>query len=141
MAMLLAMSTASGQDVDGFAELRLQACAGVDADVPLTMVERFRPTFSAPMGERVFHPAPSRPASARAGTPSTRLWIWSKEDLSPALLDLLGDTEDDNDLLHISGASDYLSVDRIRGPSPRKDRAPTIVVTVPRFRGAWSTAR
>lgn len=50
--LLLASVAAFAQEVDGFAEVRVQAYAGVDADLPLLVVERLRPSFSAPLGDR-----------------------------------------------------------------------------------------
>ncbi len=113
LALMLGMP-AMAQEVDGFAEVRAQAYAGVDADIPLFFVERFRPTFEAPIGERAV-----LTTTIEAGI--SQGWRTSKaftnliedEGLSPALADALGGTSYDNEALAISRASDYLSVDRL----------------------------
>ena len=52
MILLLAITAAHGQEVQGFAEVRANWSVGVDG-FPLQFVERFRPTFDAPLSDRV----------------------------------------------------------------------------------------
>lgn len=114
MTVLFLALLASAQEVDGFAELRLTAYAGVDAEVPLLMVERVRPTFTAPIAERVFF---STTIEAGLGQGWTMQRGFSNlvdaHDLSPVVADALGGSEHDNELLGVSVASDYLAVDRL----------------------------
>ena len=49
---LLLLALASGQEVQGFAELRASAVVGAEG-TPVQVVERFRPSFEAPLSERV----------------------------------------------------------------------------------------
>ena len=112
--LLLTGSLALGQEVDGFAEVRLQGYAGVDSDIPLFAVERFRPTFSAPLSERVVLATTIEVGLGQGwSTTSAFADLAEREDLDPAVLDALGALEHDNDLFRISAADDYLAVDRL----------------------------
>ncbi|MFT4623691.1 MAG: hypothetical protein ACI8PZ_002347 [Myxococcota bacterium] len=112
--LLLACTLALAQDVDGFAEVRLQAYAGVDGAVPLFAVERFRPSFSAPLGERIML-ATTIEAGLGQGwtTQSAFADLAQRESLDPVVLDALAATDESNDLFRISQANDYLAVDRL----------------------------
>ena len=52
IAVLLMLSAANAQEVDGFTELRAQAMVGVDSPFPVTFVERFRPRVRMKLHER-----------------------------------------------------------------------------------------
>ncbi len=111
--LLLMLSLAMAQDVDGFTEVRLQGYAGVAADVPLYAVERVRPSFSAPLAERVMFATTIEAGLGQGWTAQGAFEeLVATEGLSPVLLTSLGDTPD-NELLGISAVHDYLSVDRL----------------------------
>ena len=114
--LLLLAATALAQDaeVSGFVEGRLQVYTGVEADVPVLAVERFRPTFTAPLAERL-------QLSATIETNLSQGWranqaivdLGASHDLDPTLLDQLSAGAKDNEVLAVSDDPDYLSVDRL----------------------------
>ena len=113
MALLLALS-ALAQDVDGFAEVRAQGYIGVDGDIPVFMVERVRPTFTAPLGERVELSTTIEAGVSQGWRAQTAFAdLAEREQLSPLVTEALGQAEHTNELLAVSAASDYLSVDRL----------------------------
>lgn len=113
-ALLLAAAAAQAQGVEGFAELRLQGYIGVDGDVPLLVVERLRPSFSAPLTDRIGLFTTVEAGMGQGWTPSGALSdLVEQEGLSAALLAAVPSAEQDNAWLGVSGADDYLSVDRL----------------------------
>ena len=113
IAVLLA-GLAMAQEVDGFVELRLQGYTGVDAAVPLFAVERFRPSFSAPLSDRVVL-ATTIEAGLGQGWSAQSAFaaLAEREKVSPVVLEALGASEDGNTVFGIASASDYLAVDRL----------------------------
>ena len=86
-ALLLAAAAAQAQGVEGFAELRLQGYIGVDGDVPLLVVERLRPSFSAPLTDRIGLFTTVEAGMGQGWTPSGALSdLVEQEGLSAALL-------------------------------------------------------
>ncbi len=114
IALLLALvGTASGQEVDGFAEVRLQASAGVEADLPLFAVERFRPSFRAPLGDRVWLSTTIEAGISQGWQPLDSFSdLARKRGVSSVITDQLAQ-DYDNDLFRVSRAGDYLAVDRL----------------------------
>lgn len=113
IALLLALAAAA-QEVDGFVEARAQAQAGVDG-FPATFVERVRPSFSAPIGDRVALSTTVELIFVEGRNTEDELQrILTESDLGP-YLELAGVTwpEDDNKAFHISDVADYLSVERL----------------------------
>lgn len=113
--MMLWLSVALAQEFGGFAEVRAQGYVGVDSDVPILLVERLRPTFTAPLGERV-----KLTATIEAGL--SQGWrvndafttLIEDQGLSPDLATAIGGGRAyENKAFSISDASDYLAVDRL----------------------------
>lgn len=104
------VAAALAQDVDGFVEARVQGYAGVDAAVPLFVVERFRPTFSAPLAERIVLSTTIELGLGQGWTTQGALSdVVDAYDLDPTL----AAPPSTNELLRISRASNYLAVDRL----------------------------
>ena len=90
MILALLSGLVFAQDVDGFVELRLQGYAGVDADVPLLAVERFRPTFEAPLSDRVVLSTTIEAGLSQGWTAQGAvLDIAEREDVSPVFIEAL----------------------------------------------------
>jgi hypothetical protein len=114
MSLLLWVAVAHAGEVDGFAELRVQAYAGVDADVPLFVVERLRPTFSGELSDRVVLTTTIEAGLGQGWTVQRGMEnLIDQEGLSPLILDALGVEETENDALRVSADEDYLAVDRL----------------------------
>ncbi len=105
---------ARAQAVEGFAELRVTGMTGLDAELPLTGVERFRPSFAAPLADRLVLNATIE-AGLSQGYRNTDAFaeLIADRDLHPSLLLALGEDPAANNLLAVSTAGDYLSVDRL----------------------------
>ena len=104
----------SAAEVDGFAELRAQYSAGV-AGTPVFFIERVRPTLDAELGERLAMSVTVEAALTQGRRTQAELQRTLEEsDLGP-LLDQAQCTwpTEDNELLGVSAASDYLWVDRL----------------------------
>lgn len=112
IALLLAL--ASGQEVQGFAELRATAAIGADGQ-PFQLIERFRPTFEASLSERVLLSTTIEMGLSQ-GRDNTDVFEQAlrDSDLGP-LLDAANCEWPDNanTLFRIDRASDYLAVDRL----------------------------
>lgn len=112
--LLTLLATAFAADTSGFVEVRAQAYTGVDG-LPLTFVERARPTFEADLHDRVVLSSTIELGMAQG---------WNSTDALEDLLDDEGLTdlvtaagvtfpEHENELLGIDSVHDYLSVDRL----------------------------
>jgi len=113
-SFVLWLTTAHAADVEGFAELRAQYSTGVDG-TPYVFVERFRPTFDADLGDRLALSVTVEAALNQGRRTQEELQRTLEEsDLGP-LLDAAECTwpTEDNELLGISEADDYLWVDRL----------------------------
>jgi hypothetical protein len=113
LAVVLGAPVQAGE-VDGFAELRAQYSAGVDG-TPVFFIERFRPTFDADLGERLALSVTVEASLTQGRRTQTELQRTLEEsDLGP-LLDQAECTwpTEDNELLGISEAHDYVWVDRL----------------------------
>jgi hypothetical protein len=112
IALVLAM--AAGQEVQGFAELRATAAIGADGPL-LQVIERFRPTFEAPLGDRFFLSTTVEMGFVQ-GRNNTDIFesTLRNSDLGP-LLDAANCEWPDNanNVFRIDRASDYLAVDRL----------------------------
>lgn len=106
-------AVAFGQEVEGFTELRLTAYTGVQAEVPLFVVERFRPTFTAPFGER-FSLSTTIEAGLSQGwrTNDALIDLAADAGVDPAITSAFGQAHA-NEVLSISNAGNYLAVDRL----------------------------
>lgn len=107
--LLAAVAFAAEPRLDGFVEVRGQGYLGVDG-VPAQLVERLRPEFAAPVGERLALSATVEAAFAQGRS--------TPEELDRVLDDAgLGGAYAapawDNDALRVSAAGDYLSVERL----------------------------
>lgn len=112
-ALLLA-STAAAQEGQGFAELRASWAAGASGK-PVQLVERVRPTFSTALGERIKLVA-TLEASLAQGRNATDELKRALDDagFSPLLAQAgCSWPAPANSVLHITGASSYLAVDRL----------------------------
>lgn len=111
---MLLLASALAQDLGGFAEVRVQGYAGVDADVPLFVVERVRPTFTAPLGKRVVLTTTIEAGISQGWRVNQAfLKLIEDEQLSPSLADALGGRTYENEAFAVSNAADYLAVDRL----------------------------
>ena len=101
------------QDVEGFAEIRIQNYLGINSDLPFFIVERTRPTFSGYLNKNILINATVE-AGLGQGWSSQNAFadIVERENLNPEILHLINYTYHENDTLHISSAHDYLSLDR-----------------------------
>jgi len=105
---------ALAQEAEGFVELRAHASLGVDG-VPVQVVERVRPTLSAELSDRVVLSTTVELGLSQGRTMQAELQRTLEDsDLGP-LMDAMGCTwpVEDNELLGISRAGDYLSVERL----------------------------
>lgn len=112
IALLLAM--AGAQEVQGFAELRATAAIGADGP-PFQLVERFRPTFEAPLSERVFLSTTVEMGFIQ-GRDNTDVFesALRESDFGPLLEAANCEWPDNaNNVFRIDRASDYLAVDRL----------------------------
>ena len=101
------------QDVEGFAELRLQGYLGVDSDVPLFAVQRTRPSFSSRLNDNLVLNATIEAGFGQGWTTQDAFVdLVDTQNLNPGILAFLPDNEYDNDTLNVSSMQDYLSVDR-----------------------------
>ncbi|MCK6526927.1 hypothetical protein L6R50_04990 [Myxococcota bacterium] len=109
-----APGAAGAQEARGFAEVRASFFIGADGTV-WQLVERARPTFEAPIGDRVRLVATVEAGLAQGRDTGEEVQAALEgSDLGP-LLDLAGCewTEPRNRLLRIDDADDYLDVDRL----------------------------
>ena len=103
------LGLARAQAVEGFAELLVTGMTGLDADVPLTVVERFRPSFAAPLSDRLVLNATIE-AGLSQGYRNTDAFadLIAYRDPHPSLLLALAEDPAANQLLAVSTAGDYL---------------------------------
>jgi hypothetical protein len=113
IASLLA-PLALGQTVDGFVELRAQVNTGVDG-FPALFVQRFRPELQAPLAERLMLVSTVELGLAQGRNLQDELQRTLQDSDFGPLLEAAGCTwpQEENEVLHISSASDYLSVERL----------------------------
>lgn len=112
-ALLLAL-LAPAQNVEGFVEGRAQVYAGIDAAVPVLAVQRFRPTFTAPLSDRVqLSTTPELNLTQGWRAPRAAADLAEAYDLAAPLRDQLAAPSADNAVLGVSDDPDYLFVDRL----------------------------
>ncbi len=114
VSLLASAASDRSAAVQGFAEVRAQAYTGVDG-VPVFVVERFRPTFDAPLGERLALSMTVEAALTQGRRTQDELRRTLEEsDLGP-MLDAAKCTwpEEENPFLGVSEAEDYVWVDRL----------------------------
>ena len=112
--MIAWVAIAGAQEVSGFAEVRLQGYAGIEADVPLLVVERFRPTFSAPLTDRIQLTTTIEAGLSQGWRATDALAdVFAEAGLPPQFADAFAIDERDNRGLAVSKAGDYLAVDRL----------------------------
>ncbi|MFK7929029.1 MAG: hypothetical protein AB8H79_12625 [Myxococcota bacterium] len=100
-------SPAAAVDTDGFAEVRVQAYTGVEG-APVAVIERFRPTFSADLSDRI-----SLSSTLELGlNQGWRADVRARRLLEDANV-LAPSEEPSNPILRIDELSDYLYVDRL----------------------------
>jgi len=108
------LTLAQAADVEGFAEVRATTYAGVEGE-PVFLVERFRPTFDADLGDRFAISATVEASFNQGRRTQTELQRTLEDsDLGPLLdqAECSWPTED-NTFLGISETDDYLWVDRL----------------------------
>ncbi len=111
---LLAPTAAAAQDVEGFAELRAHAYAGVEG-APLEFIERLRPEFTAELNQRLVLTSSVELALHQGRSTQQALQdILDESDFGP-ILETMGCSwpEEENPFLGISDDGDYLSVQRL----------------------------
>lgn len=112
--LLALLPAVAAQSMDGFLEVRATGMAGVDG-APVQVVERLRPEFSAPLGDRLSLTSTVELSLTQGRDTQTELQRTLEDsDLGP-LLDLAGCTwpEDENERLDVSTLSDWLAVERL----------------------------
>ncbi len=112
IALLLAM--AAGQEVQGFAELRATAAIGADGP-PFQLIERFRPTFQAPLSDRFFLSTTVEMGLVQGRNNTDVFETALRESALGPLLEAASCEWPDNanNVFGIDRASDYLAVDRL----------------------------
>lgn len=112
--ILLLTSTVLAQSMEGFAELRLQGYVGTDSDVPLLLVERLRPSFSAPLTDRIGLSTTVEAGLGQGWTAAGALAdLVEQEGLSESILAAAPGADPGSAPLGVTAADDYLSVDRL----------------------------
>ena len=115
--ILLLTSTVLAQSMEGFAELRLQGYVGTDSDVPLLLVERLRPSFSAPLTDRIGLSTTVEAGLGQGWTAAGALAdLVEQEGLSESILAAAPGADPGSAPLGVTAADDYLSVDRLFPP-------------------------
>jgi hypothetical protein len=118
VALALGSAPALAQDnqgnVEGFAEVRAVGYLGVEGE-QWSLVERFRPSFKAPLGERVTLSATVEAGLTQGRNNTDELQRTLENSSLAPLLDAAQCEwpEDDNTLFHTNDAGDYLFVDRL----------------------------
>jgi hypothetical protein len=112
-ALLLWTALAGAQDVSGFAEVRGTWSAGVEGK-PWHLLERFRPTFEAELGDRWLVAATAEAHLDQGRRMQAEVQRVVERDLSE-LLDEVSCTwpEEENEALAISDASDVFALERL----------------------------
>ncbi len=113
--LLYLAGPAAAQEVSGFAEVRGIGQIGVDG-VPYNLIERFRPTFDAPLGDRVSlsTTVEAQLVQGRRLQDEVERTI-DESDVGP-LLDVFGCAWPEpprNQLLGIDGIADWLTIERL----------------------------
>jgi hypothetical protein len=113
-ATLAALSWAAQPAASGFVELRGSYAVGASGQA-WQLVERFRPTFDAPLSERIRLSTTIEAGLSQGRNTTTELRrLLETSELGP-LLEAADCTwpVDDNTLFHTNDAGDYLAVDRL----------------------------